>query len=1208
MKKFLTILFLALMFASGAKTQQADFTIHFKSGIFTPDAVNLTDATFKPNVDEKLISGKFFRIIQFTRIPDQQEKELLKSAGIELMAYLPTNAWFAAIDKSYDHTILGTMPVRAFLPVESRFKMDVSISDGPIPAHAMRESGRVALNVGYYPVISPEQAVSLLAEKALSPVFHDTFGKYFEVVISVNDIDALAEESWVMYLEPVAPEPEPENYTGRTLHHGNAIATDMLNGRHYDGSGVQVVLQDDGIIGPHIDYQGRIAAMNTFTNSGDHGDHCAGIMMGGGNLDPKGKGNAFGADIHVYGTNPNWPGFTSIPTTYGSLGIRVTSCSYGDGCNAGYTSLTRTLDQQVRLYSGLMHVFSAGNSGTENCGYGAGSGWGNITGGHKQGKNVIAAANLTLQDELASSSSRGPAHDGRIKPDVASKGTDVYSTQNPNTYQLMSGTSMACPGVAGTLAQLIQGYRDLYNGNDPTAGLLKGILLNTAEDLGNPGPDFKYGWGRINALRAIRVMEEARFDSGVVSQGTSGTHPVVVPAGTAQLRVMVYWTDYEATANASIALVNDLDIKLADPSTTSWNPWVLSHYPNPDSLNKPAARGIDRRNNMEQVSINNPPSGTYQLTVTGTTVPQGPQTYYVIYEFIPETVELTYPVGGESWVPGETELIRWDAFGTSGTFTLHYSLNNGQDWILIADNISAYSRTYSWQIPPAATGKAIVKITRGTSVSQNSEPFSIFGVPCDLKADWSCGETIRLSWSPVPGATSYNVFRLGEKYMDSVMTTTKTSCILNGNPTTGSVWLSVGANGPEGAKGRRMIAIQKASGDLNCHPTDAMMQQSVTGQWGHFQRCMDISSVPVVVKIRNAGSEAFMNPNIHYQLDNGPVVTETLSGPLQPDAEILFTFTQKINLTPSTSSLLKTWVSVSGDDQPQNDTLTYPLMVSDGTTLPNGSVETFESWTKCSSAPVCDLIACDLEGGWINLTNGVYDQHDWRTFSGNTPTAGSGPGTDHTTGTSNGKYLYIEPTQTCLNRTASILTPCLDLSGTSPKKFTLWYHAFGADIGALHIDLFDGEGFQEDITPAIEGSKGDEWKELTVGLIPWTGKKVSLRIRGVTSCKDKGDLAIDDFRVSEILTGTEPAAQSTKGLTLQPNPAREEVTVILPEPGNPEQKLLVRDMLGRVVYQQSLKSGSKTSERINLNGKIPGIYLVELFSNGLIYREKLVIK
>src|SRR5690606_19263562 len=98
------------------------------------------------------------------------------------------------------------------------------------------------------------------------------------------------------------------------------------------------------------------------------------------------------------------------------------------GCNAGYTTFTQTADRQVRQMPNLMHVFSAGNSGNSNCGYGAGPGWGNITGGIKAGKNVIAVGNVTALDVLSSSSSRGPASDGRIKPDICANGSSVYST------------------------------------------------------------------------------------------------------------------------------------------------------------------------------------------------------------------------------------------------------------------------------------------------------------------------------------------------------------------------------------------------------------------------------------------------------------------------------------------------------------------------------------------------------------------------------------------------------------------------------------------------------------------------------------------------------------------------------------------------------------------------------------------------------------
>ena len=99
--------------------------------------------------------------------------------------------------------------------------------------------------------------------------------------------------------------------------------------------------------------------------------------MGTGNLDPQGRGMADGAFLYVlnYSTN-NY--YQNVPSLYSNYDVVITSASYGDGCNAGYTSLSSDLDAQIDSYSSLIHVFSAGNSGTSDCGYGAGSGWGNI--------------------------------------------------------------------------------------------------------------------------------------------------------------------------------------------------------------------------------------------------------------------------------------------------------------------------------------------------------------------------------------------------------------------------------------------------------------------------------------------------------------------------------------------------------------------------------------------------------------------------------------------------------------------------------------------------------------------------------------------------------------------------------------------------------------------------------------------------------------
>jgi subtilisin family serine protease len=114
------------------------------------------------------------------------------------------------------------------------------------------------------------------------------------------------------------------------------------------------------------------------------------------------------------------------------------------------------MDNLINSKFSLMSVFSSGNSGGTNCG--VNSSFYQIAGGYKASKNCLAIGNLQNNDQIASSSSRGPAEDGRIKPDICAVGSSVYSTQPGNTYASFSGTSMACPGVSGTLADLWQAY------------------------------------------------------------------------------------------------------------------------------------------------------------------------------------------------------------------------------------------------------------------------------------------------------------------------------------------------------------------------------------------------------------------------------------------------------------------------------------------------------------------------------------------------------------------------------------------------------------------------------------------------------------------------------------------------------------------------------------------------------------------------------
>nr|NQU89309.1 S8 family serine peptidase [Bacteroidota bacterium] len=923
-----TLLFGVLQQTTTNAQSSADYQIHLKNQVLSPEEnVDAFISTFDQK-NEAFIQDHFFKIVQFNEVPDASVKEILSEAGITLLDYLPVNAYFAAFSNDFNIEILNKADIRSIIDVENSYKLSPMLYEEGYPDYALRPDDKIELLLNYYHVIASSTVVDRIQKYGYEVMLVDHFAHYLHIVIPVSAIDKIAGEACVMYMEPIYPVPEPENYTGRTLHHGNSIASDYSTGRHYDGTGVHIIIQDDGRIGPHIDYEGRIGGQFMGFNSGSHGDHCAGIIMGSGNKDPKGRGNAFGSTLYVYPA-AGYEGFSSIPLTYNSYDIRITSTSYGDGCNAGYTTLSRSLDQQSRIYHSLMHVFSTGNSGTSDCGYGAGPGWGNITGGHKAGKNVIAVANLDYIDNLAGSSSRGPAHDGRIKPDLAAKGSSVYSTINPNIYDIYSGTSMACPGTAGTLAQLYQAYREIVGG-EPGGGLMKALLLNTAEDLGNPGPDFKFGWGRINALRAVKVIEENRFDTSFIAHGGTKTHVFDVPENTAQMRVMVYWTDFEASVNTNWALVNNLDITVEDPQSSTWNPWVLNHFPHADSLNKNAVRGTDDRNNVEQVTLDYPEAGSYTLMVTGTTIPYGPQVYYIVYEFIPEGVILIYPFGGESFAPGEEETIRWDAFGYDEPFQLEYSLDNGTSWIVISDSLDGAARHYDWDVPITVSGQGLIKITRGNTDSQNEVPFSVMGVPQNVTIDWACSEALHLSWEPVVGAVEYEVMMLGEKYMEPLATTGVTSYIVDDISISQEYWFTVRAIGENGAQGQRAIAVQKSPGTFDCHEVDAMIESVPFADWGVFQSCMDISDLSISVKIKNFGLEPIENPDLSFQLDGGAVVTETCSMIIAPDSTYYYDFDEQIDISEIGNHILKVWIDYAPDQNPDNDLLEISLEVIEG--------------------------------------------------------------------------------------------------------------------------------------------------------------------------------------------------------------------------------------------------------------------------------------
>lgn len=809
------LIFCFAFFNLSSQEEKGKYDLLFLSGTVSP-AANVSNLPEKGIQKTELSDDKLYRIIQFTEIPSNEIKQALKSAGIELLNYIPNYAYFAALKKDIDFSIMraANFNIRAVLNVDSKFKIHPSLNNGLVPDWAEKVKGKADLVINFFETTTAENALAKFkkANTAIEILEKDELNYSLTIRVNKDQVQHISGLSFISYVEPIEPPYELENSTGTTLHRSNTINTTIPGGPKYDGTGVVVAVGDGGYIASHPDMRNRLTTSGT---AADHATHVCGIIAGAGNVDPLAKGQAPGATVISKNGHTDITGMSDL---YTNKSVRVTNHSLGESCNAGYTANARTVDLQAVTYPSLFNVFSAGNSGTTDCSYGAGSAWGNITGGYKAGKNSIAVGNLSKTDVIAGSSSRGPSKDGRIKPDICAKGSSVYSLAPGNAYANMSGTSMASPGAAGCFSQLIHAFKDLNGGTEAKLGLLKGIVLNTADDLGNVGPDYIYGWGRINVLKAFNTIKEKRYASGTIDNAANKTHTITVPANVKELKVMVYWSDPAAASGVAKALINDLDITLTDPASKANEPWLLSFAASATELSKPATRGKDKRNNMEQVSIENPAAGTYTLNVNGFQVPSGPQEYFVIYEFIKDEIVVTYPLGGESLVPGESETIRWDAAGKAGTFKVEYSTDNGATWQVAAASVSGALRYYAWTVPTVVTGDARVRVTRDNVKGESQANFSIIKVPTSLKVDWRCPTSLQLSWAAVTGATAYEVYLLDDKYMKSQGTTANLKYTVNFTASN-VTWVSVKALANNGKViGRRAIAV-KIPDVFNCITT-----------------------------------------------------------------------------------------------------------------------------------------------------------------------------------------------------------------------------------------------------------------------------------------------------------------------------------------------------------------------------------------------------
>lgn len=778
------------------------------SRTFIPE-ININQITKDSDVfKESKFNDKHYMVIQFNQIPTEEERNDLKTKGIELKKYIPQMAYTAIVSTDVKTNDFRSPLFRAVFNFQTGDKTTPALLKGRIPPHAITANGSVDLTIITFETIKGLNINTKLAELDARIIDEQPAFQTFVIRVPVSNIKNIINLPFVQWVDFIPAPNKLENTLGRSLHRVNELNDGV---RNLTGDSVNVGIWDGGEVGSHIDFlpAGRVTLEET-SGASTHSTHCAGTITGRGNINPDGRGMAPNAELYSYDFYGNIQSEMTVGIPANNL--IVSSHSYGAGGSCGltgagvaYSSTSRGTDLNLNNFPSHIHCHSAGNS-QSNCS----GGWSTITGAGKSAKNNILVAALSTSDVLASFSSCGPVHDGRIKPEISGFGTSVLSTYPNNTYASISGTSMSTPGVAGSATLLVQRYKQLNSNVLPPSSLIKNIILNTAEDLGNLGPDYRYGYGRINALEAARILETSRYEINTIANGITNNSIITVPAGASKLRVMLTWNDPAGTANASLALVNDLNLSVINGPTTTL-PWRLDPN-NPSAL---AFRGVDSVSNIEQITIDNPTAGNYTLSVNGFSVPTGPtQEYSLTWWVEAQGIEVIYPNGAEEFDPSINETIRWNNPGVTTNQTVQYSLNGGSSWTTLA-TVSASTRSYIWNLPANAnTSNALVRITSSSFSDQSDAVFSILNTPTNFSGTsgsfCNAGE-VDFTWNNVTNATHYDIYVLNTTtgYFDTLGTNiTGTTYAATGLPSATSMWFYIlSKNSTTAAVSKRSLAI-----------------------------------------------------------------------------------------------------------------------------------------------------------------------------------------------------------------------------------------------------------------------------------------------------------------------------------------------------------------------------------------------------------------
>jgi Subtilase family len=618
--------------------------------------IRLQSRTVQPSADE---TARFLKVLRgapgdaihglatFSRAPTEQERRELERQGVRLLSPFQGYTYRVRVAKRLDPRALKDpvpgMNLTALIP-EDRVAQPLWREDfaryivrprgEKLRSYVLNPDGTLNLTVRMHRDVAEAGSRNLLQKHAVT--FQKRTNESWAATVTRASLRLLAAEDAVQWID-AGPLPFlPENDGVRAAINVDPVQNfDLATGQvlGLGGKGVQIGLFDKGMDNNHGDVVASVIRKDN-PRVAPHATHEAGTIAGSGArstmTDSWGKSNS--------GTPYQWRGMAPLAQLIDAnylegvdparhldyivnLKMDLSNHSYAMSADGSYSPDNEAYDQLIRgdalngtaPIPGRLHVTSAGNNGAWVDEIGNQTGYFSLT---KQMKNALVVGGWdVVLSRIEKTSSLGPAHDGRIKPDVVAPvrtvplsmyapdggvksagyctpdtssgnrmladcvgrgsafGEPMGPSERKNFYTLRKGTSMASAATTGSVALVLEQFATSYavdiDQYPPLPSSLRGVMIHTARDIEagspwpsnedgavhpRPGPDFVTGWGLIDVQAAVNVVANRKLlESKIPETCYVATYFFTVPPGaTGNVRITLAWDDPAGDSAAPI--------------------------------------------------------------------------------------------------------------------------------------------------------------------------------------------------------------------------------------------------------------------------------------------------------------------------------------------------------------------------------------------------------------------------------------------------------------------------------------------------------------------------------------------------------------------------------------------------------------------------------------------------------------------------------